>query len=144
MRGIFFAFFSMILLNLSMPSFVYAQQNNDVTTLDTQAVIRDQLTAFQTRDHERAFSHAAPGIKNIFKNTENFIGMVRRGYAPLYEPETFIFSRSREEDGRIFQEVLVTDKNGKQWQAIYTLEKQADGSWKIAGVAMEPFKGAST
>ena len=79
MRGIFFIFLSLVLLNFAAPNFGFAQQNNDVTTLDTQAVIRDQLTAFQTRDHERAFSHAAPGIKNIFKNTENFIGMVRRG-----------------------------------------------------------------
>jgi len=115
----------------------------DVET-STQAVIADQINAFQSRDHERAFSHAAPTIRQIFKNKDNFVGMVRGGYSPLYNPDTYIFGRNFNMDGTIHQEVIATDQKGKQWQAVYTLKQQEDGSWKITGVKMNPYQGAAT
>ncbi|MEM7068083.1 MAG: DUF4864 domain-containing protein [Pseudomonadota bacterium] len=109
-----------------------------------QSVISDQILAFQSRDHNRAFSHAAPSIRGFFKTTDRFIAMVKGGYMPLYDPDSFIFGRNIEISGIIHQEVIATDAAGKQWQAVYTLQKQADGSWKITGVKMEPYKGATT
>jgi len=119
-----------------------AQQSVDETAI--QEVITDQISAFQSKDYERAFSHAAPTIKNIFRTTDRFITMVKNGYQPLYNPESYAFSRSLEQGGSIYQEVLVTDQSGKQWQAVYTLKQQDDGSWKITGVKMEPTQGAGT
>lgn len=136
-------FIASIFLLCSLSSLMVFAQEKAPYEVEIQSVIRDQLSAFQTGDHERAFSHAAPTIKQIFKNTENFVGMVRNGYAPLYNPETFTFSRSLQQGGTMYQEVLVTDQNGKQWQAVYTL-KEIDGVWKITGVKMDPYNGAST
>lgn len=119
-----------------------AQTSSDEQAI--QSVIADQINAFQTKDYDRAFSHAAPTIKNIFRTKERFVGMVKNGYEPLYNPESYAFSRSLESNGSTYQEVLVTDKNGKQWQAVYTLKQQDDGSWKITGVKMEPTQGAAT
>ncbi|MEM9279193.1 MAG: DUF4864 domain-containing protein [Pseudomonadota bacterium] len=110
----------------------------------TQNVIRDQIKAFQASDYDRAFSHAAPTIKQIFRTTDRFIGMVRGGYQPLYNPDNYIFGRNFNLDGTIHQEVIATDQSGKQWQAVYTLKQQPDGSWKITGVKMEPYQGAAT
>lgn len=110
----------------------------------TKGVIADQLSAFQDRDYDRAFSHAAPTIKQIFKTSDNFIGMVKGGYSQLYNPDSYIFGRNFNMDGTIHQEVIATDQQGKQWQAIYTLRKQEDGSWKITGVKMQPYQGAAT
>ena len=109
-----------------------------------QSVIEDQINAFQAKDYDRAFSHAAPTIKQIFKTTDRFVSMVKNGYQPLYNPDSYAFSRSIEQGGSVYQEVIVTDKNGKQWQAVYTLKQQEDGSWKITGVKMEPTQGAAT
>lgn len=109
-----------------------------------QEVIRDQLTAFQTKDYDRSFSHAAPTIKQIFKTTDRFVGMVKNGYKPLYNPSSFAITRSIEQGGSVYQEVIVTDQTGTQWQAVYTLKKQEDGTWKITGVKMEPTQGAAT
>jgi len=117
---------------------------NDQQETQVQEVIRDQLSAFQNQDFDRAFFHAGPTIKQIFQTTERFVGMVKNGYAPLYNPEYFAFSRSIEQGGSFYQEVLVTDQTGKQWQAVYTLKQQDDGSWKITGVKMEPTTGAAT
>lgn len=110
----------------------------------TQRVIADQLDAFQSKDYDRAFSHAAPTIKQIFKTKDNFIRMVRGGYSVLYNPDSYIFGRNFNMDGTIHQEVIATDEKGKQWQAVYTLRQQPDGSWKITGVKMEPYRGAAT
>jgi len=132
-----------VFLLCSLSSLVVLAQEKTDDEIAIQSVIRDQLSAFQIGDHERAFSHAAPTIKQIFKSTDNFIGMVKNGYAPLYAPETFTFSRSLTQGDTMYQEVLVTDQNGKQWQAVYTL-KQIDGVWKITGVKMDPYQGAST
>ncbi len=115
----------------------------DIET-NTQAVIADQLDAFQQKDYDRAFSHAAPTIQQVFKNKDNFIRMVQTGYGVLYDPDRYIFGRNFNVDGTIHQEVIATDESGKQWQAIYTLRQQEDGSWKITGVKMEPYQGAAT
>lgn len=121
-----------------------AQTVTDEIEAATQNVISDQIDAFQARDHVRAFSHAAPAIQKIFRSEENFIRMVRGGYMPLYDPQTFQFGRNFNLDGTIHQEVIATDQTGKQWQAVYTLRQQPDGSWKITGVKMNPFSGATT
>lgn len=120
------------------------QSSNSQDESAIQNVIEDQISAFQSKDYERAFSHADPTIRKIFKTTDRFVGMVRNGYGPLYNPDSYAFSRSIEQGGSVYQEVIVTDQNGKQWQAVYTLRRQPDGSWKITGVKMEPTQGAAT
>jgi hypothetical protein len=110
----------------------------------TQQVIADQINAFQTGDHERAFSHADDTVRAIFRDTANFIRMVKSGYQPLYNPDNYIFGRNFNMDGTIHQEVIATDEKGKQWQAVYTLRQGSDGIWKITGVKMEPYTGAAT
>ena len=109
-----------------------------------QTVIEDQLLAFKENDGSRAYSHAAPGIKQVFGSVDRFMAMVLSGYRPLVDPGSYTFGRSDGRDQKIAQELIVTDKAGKQWQAIYILEKQPDGSWKINGVKMNPYQGAST
>ena len=125
--------------------FFFAQaQAQSADDAAIQSVIEDQINAFQSKDYDRAFSHAAPTIKQIFKTTDRFVGMVKNGYEPLYNPDSYAFSRSIEQGGSVYQEVIVTDQAGKQWQAVYTLKQQDDGSWKITGVKMEPTQGAAT
>ena len=109
----------------------------------TQQVIDDQLKAFSSGDHARAYSHAAPSIKRVFPTVEQFIAMVRNGYDPVYAPGDYHFGRNVFLYGEVYQEVIVTDGTGRQWQAVYTLKQQEDGSWKITGVKLNPHKGAS-
>ena len=127
-----------------LPFSAHAQSVTAEIQTQTQSVISDQIKAFQSKDYVRAFSHAAPTIRNLFRTEDNFINMVKGGYQPLYDPQTYQFGRNFNLDGTIHQEVIVTDQSGKQWQAVYTLKEQPDGSWKITGVKMNPFKGATT
>ena len=108
-----------------------------------QQVIADQIGAFQAGEHERAYSHAAPNIKGVFPTVERFISMVQTGYPMVYDPDSYVFGRNTQISGELYQEVIINDRSGKQWQAVYTLRQQEDGSWKITGVKINPYKGAS-
>lgn len=103
-----------------------------------QTTINGQFNAFRAREHEQAFSFAAPQLQKIFGDTNRFIGMVKQGYSAIYDARQWSFGRSRMKDGALYQEVLLEGPQGKNWKALYTLRKQEDGTWKIGGVRLVP------
>ena len=118
----------------------------DVGSADARAVqtvIDSQIAAFKAHDHATAYSFAAPGIRQIFPTVDSFMNMVIGGYQPVYDPQSYHFGRNIAVEGDIRQEVIITDKDGKQWQAVYTLQRQEDGSWKVTGVKLNPYTGTS-
>ncbi|MCP1830915.1 hypothetical protein J2R76_007615 [Bradyrhizobium sp. USDA 4532] len=98
-----------------------------------QAVIRAQEQAFGRDDAAAAYSHAAPAIRQIFPQADIFMSMVQNQYAPVYRHRSFEFGEARSDGDRIAQRVHIVDANGEAWEALYTLERQADGSLKITG-----------
>lgn len=101
-----------------------------------QGVIRAQEQAFVRGDARAAYSHAAPAIKEIFPAPDIFMSMVQNGYAPIYRHKSFEFGESKSEGSWISQRVHIIDANGEAWEALYTLEQQADGSYKITGCSL--------
>ncbi|MBR0703856.1 DUF4864 domain-containing protein [Bradyrhizobium diazoefficiens] len=101
-----------------------------------QGVIRAQEQALARDDAAGAYSHAAPAIKEIFSAPDVFMSMVRSGYAPIYRHKSFEFGESKIEGGWIAQRVHIIDANGEAWIALYTLEQQPDGSYKITGCSL--------
>jgi Domain of unknown function (DUF4864) len=102
-----------------------------------QAVISAQLEAFKKDDGQTAYSYAAPIVKGIFPNVETFMGMVKRGYEPIYKNNKYVFGDLATDSlGRPAQHVIITATNGKRYEAVYAMQQQPDGSWKIAGVQM--------
>ncbi|WP_422370133.1 DUF4864 domain-containing protein [Hoeflea sp.] len=103
-----------------------------------RAVIESQIEAFLSDDMSTAYSFAAPNIKKMYPDESRFFDMVRRGYAPVYRPGNYAFGRSKvAPDGTgLVQEVLIQGPNGRDWTALYSLERQPDGSFKINGVQM--------
>src|SRR5438445_4702600 len=101
-----------------------------------QSVIRAQEQAFGRDDAAAAYSHAAPEIKQLFPQADIFLQMVQQAYPPVYRHKSFEFGEARAAQGRIAQRVLIVDDNGDAWEAMYTLEQQADGSLKITGCSL--------
>jgi competence protein ComGC len=99
-------------------------------------VIRAQMDAFRRDDGDTAFSYAAPSIRGLFQNPQTFMAMVRGGYAAVYRPSEVEFLDPRREGPDILQPVRVTGPDGESIIAIYRMQRQADGSWKIAGVVI--------
>ena len=107
---------------------------DDVTA--AQGVIRAQEQAFARDDATAAYSYAAPAIKEIFPAPDIFMSMVQNGYAPVYRHKSFEFGESKNEGNWIAQRVHIVDANGEAWEALYTLEQQADGSYKSTGCSL--------
>jgi hypothetical protein len=106
----------------------------------TQATIQKQIQAFLHDDADAAYSFAAPGIKALFPDKEAFFAMVKKSYEPVYHPGNYAFGRSKSIDNgaTIYQEVLITGSDGKDWSVIYQVTRQPDGSYKINGVQIIP------
>ena len=101
-----------------------------------QEVIRAQEQAFARGDAAAAYSYAAPTIQDIFPAPDIFMSMVEDSYAPVYRHKSFEFGEGRTSGGRIAQRVQIVDGNDEVWEALYTLERQADGSLKITGCSL--------
>jgi hypothetical protein len=127
------SFLRTLLLSLA-PFLAWAQ--TPVTAADTRAVreiIEAQLDAFQRDDAQRAFSYAAPGIREQFGSAENFMQMVQTSYAVVYRPRTVKFEAFEAVDDEVLQPVRLTDVDGQAWLALYSMERQPDGNWRISG-----------
>ena len=118
------------LLSLASP----ARAADDVAA--AQTVIRSQVEALGRDDAATAYSFAAPAIRDMFPQADIFMIMVQNAYAPVYRHRSFEFGEARVEDGKVAQRVHIVDANGEGWEALYTLERQADGSLKIIGCVL--------
>jgi hypothetical protein len=98
-----------------------------------QDVIRAQEQAFARDDAKAAYSYAAPAIRELFPDASIFMSMVQHTYAPVYRHKSFEFGEGRAANGQIAQRVHIVDADGRPWEALYTLEQQSDGSFKIIG-----------
>jgi hypothetical protein len=125
-----FVFFIALLIGLASP----ARAADDIAA--AQGVIRSQEQAFSRDDAAAAYSYAAPAIQEIFPQADTFMSMVRGSYAPVYRHRSFEFGEARLADGRIAQRVHIIDGDGVAWEALYTLERQPDGSLKITGCSL--------
>jgi len=110
-----------------------AQTVSDADARAVRQVIEAQLDAFKRGDAARAFSYAAPGIRDTFGTPEKFMAMVREQYAVVYRPRSVSFEEPLIVGEDLVQPVRMTDGYGHTWMAIYPMAKQPDGSWRING-----------
>lgn len=105
-----------------------------------QAVISDQIAAFQANDVERAFTHASPNIQRIFQTPKRFGQMVQQGYPMVWRPARYQWLKIVETDSGPVQVVLFEDQSGRLHEAGYLMQ-QIDGVWRINGVKLREVDG---
>lgn len=117
----------------------------DAEVKAAQSVIESQLQAFRDDDAARAYSYAAPSIKRIFPTKEAFMSMVTNGYPPVHRAQSHAFGKVEETGASsIMQQVLIVGPDGKDYEAVYTLERQPDGSYLITGCSLRASNSLST
>lgn len=124
-----------ILMFLSTPLRAESLSAEDKSAF--QGIISGQIDAFRADDGPKAYSFAAPMIRQIFPTPDVFMNMVRKGYQPVYRPQSFRFGDAGfSASGRPIQKVTVVGPDGITYEAIYTMERQPDGTWQISGCAI--------
>jgi hypothetical protein len=114
-----------------------AARAGDAEIRAAQSAIEGQLRAFLADDEQAAYGFAAPSIRRIFPTTEQFMAMVKGAYQPVWKPRNFAFGKVQELSATsIVQQLLVVGPDGKDYEAIYTLELQPDGMFRITGVSL--------
>jgi len=102
-----------------------------------QSVIASQLDAFKRDDAAAAFAFASPAIQKMFHTPGEFMQMVRTGYSAVYRPGSVRFLDHFVVSGQVIQPLEVVDAEGDVVVAFYIMERQADGTWRIAGCKLE-------
>jgi hypothetical protein len=111
---------------------------------EVRAVIEAQLAAFAVDDAQRAFSFAAPSIRTLFGDADRFIAMVRTQYPVVYRPLSVSFLAPVQQDDDLLQAVRMSDADGAVWLALYLVQRQQDGAWRIGGCELQRLGGRST
>jgi hypothetical protein len=122
--------FTVLLLGVASP----ACAGDEVAA--AQNVIRSQVEAFSHDDAAAAYSYAAPAIHEMFPQADLFMFMVQHSYAPVHRHKSFEFGEAAVADGKVAQHARIVDDNGETWEALYTLQQQPDGSFKIIGCVL--------
>ena len=118
----------------------YAQVSNSVQPEERAAVrsvIEGQLSAFAADDSDRAFSFASQNIQEMFITARNFMDMVRTAYPVVYRPAGVSFQVPVKRGEDVWQAVQMRDAKGVDWVALYNLQRQANGAWKINGCVLQ-------
>ena len=126
--------------------FIPATAATKISAADTRAVqqvVRAQLDAFAADNADLAFSLAAPSIRQLFGNADNFLQMVRTGYPVVYRPASVSFLQPEPDAKEVVQPVHLTDGQGHAWLAVYRVQRQKDKSWRIAGCVVVAESGQS-
>ncbi len=132
---------ALLLGTLSLTAYAGSLSTSDQTAVE--GVITNQLTALEANRRAEAFSYATPILQKMFKSPDIFMGMVQQGYAPLLNPQSYKFGDSFvDPQGRPAQRVMITADDGKRYEAVYYMEQQEDGSWKIGGCTLLEIPGA--
>jgi len=108
-----------------------------------RAIIESQLAAFRRDDGAAAFAFATPNIQAMFGTPENFLEMVRRGYAPVYRPRSVEFADIVGSADSPVQLVNLVGPDGEAVIAAYEMARRPEG-WRINGCVLLRPPGRAT
>ena len=117
---------------------------SDADMRTARAVVQAQLDAFAADDAPRAFSFAAPRLREAIGSADRFLAMVRTSYPVVYRPSSVAFLVPEWLDRELIQGVHFTDEAGGLWLAIYRLQRQRDNSWRINGCELVESRASTT
>lgn len=107
---------------------------------NVRATVQGQLAAFAADDAAKAFSYAAPNVREALGTAAGFLAMVRQAYPVVYRPASVAFLKPESKDGQVIQRVQMLDAGGDAWLAIYSLQREGS-SWLITGCLVVANKG---
>ena len=130
-----------VVLLLALPTWAQEQELTAADHTAIRTVIERQLEAFRQDDADAAFAFASPMIQAKFGTPEVFLNMVKTSYQPVYRPRYVAFRDLHMVQGVPTQPVFLIGPDGVPVTAMYMMQKQPDGVWKIDGCYLNASKG---
>jgi Domain of unknown function (DUF4864) len=96
-------------------------------------VIAEQRTALIAGEAEKAFALAAPAIRNQVGNSRSFMTMVLQGYEAIIGAREVEFLDGDVINAIVVQPLRLVGRDNNVRVALYTMERQANGDWRISG-----------
>lgn len=109
-----------------------------------RAVVADQRDAIATGDARRAFAYASPGVRERFGHSRAFLEMVRDAYSPLVEAREAQLLDGAVVEGRVIQPLQLVMPDETVLVALYVMERQRGGAWRVSGCLIAPSTLRST
>lgn len=106
--------------------------------LAIRSVISDQLAALRSGDATRAFSFASPAIQDQFGDAPTFLQMVQGSYRALLAARYTEFLDGALIEGRTIQPLRLVMNDDTVLVALYDLQRDERGGWRIAGCVIAP------
>ena len=133
-----------------LPAPAHAAPLSTADESSVRAVVQGQLAALASGDAGKAFSFAAPNVRESLGSAERFVAMVRAHYPAIYRPASTSFLKPEsygdpaDLSDQATQRVHVVDNEGNAWVALYSLQRQRDKTWRITGCSVQPDKSRMT
>ena len=107
-------------------------------------IIGDQLAALRNGDATRAFSYASTGIRDQFDDATTFLLMVQQRYGVLLTARYTEFLDGAVIDGHTIQPLRLVMNDDTVLVALYEMQRDDGGGWRIAGCVIAPSTVRST
>jgi hypothetical protein len=116
---------------------------DDLTAASLRAIVERQFDAFARDDGEAAYALAAPMIKDMFSDADQFMAMVRDHYAPVYRHRSADFGAFKESGDEASLEATLVDNDNVVWTALYSFRRVSNGDWLISGCVLAKAEGSA-
>jgi hypothetical protein len=136
--------FACTLLSSLLGSEARAEALSRTESRAIQAAVQRQFDAFERDDAAAAFAIASTATRAQFGSAEKFMSIVKEQYRPVYRHRIAFFAAAERVDGAVVQTVRLTDADDRVWEAVYQLQREADGQWHIVGCQLVETKNVST
>ena len=111
---------------------------------EIKRVIAAQREALLRGDGELAFSYAAPSIRSQYGDAAAFMRMVQQGYRALVDARHVEFLEGAVIAGDVVQPLRLVLPDDSVLVAIYGMQRQPDGRWRISACVIAPSTVRST
>lgn len=134
MRRILLAIFLLLALWCGGPA--AGAEPSSAEAAEIRAVIARQIEAFRDDNGVAAFAIAAPAIQKMFGDPASFMAMVEQSYLPVFRAERITFAELLTAGGDIVQKVVLAGPDGVPVVALYGMERDTAGDWRINGCVL--------
>jgi hypothetical protein len=114
----------------------HAAEVNAADRMAIDGVISLQIEAFRHDDGAAALRFATPGLQRQFGDGAHFLDIVRKDYPEIVRPRSVTFGQTDFHYGIVIQKVDLIGAQGVPATALYEMQHEADGTWRIAGCSL--------